>query len=676
MKNEENLIDSLLKEHAKMKRDGKYDENFLEELEQRIDEVDNVVSMNDAVTGASVMWGVGRKLRALAACVAIGGIAVVSYQSMNPMKTEYIALNNDTVADQMNGLGDSFYREDKTEAVVVDRMNERGNLYKYKAADEGFISYSSGDCLSPLDGGLETDLKAGLGVKSQLLGDSVRTMRTVPAMDGHYHSAKKNLKSSSSFDLLLRPTEVEVFRGRSVELSRHGNMVGFKWSTCAHPCGEMLMDTLGSNPKCYEKLVENAFITPVDRDSKLSTFSVDVDTASYANLRNLIYSGHYISRDSVRIEELVNYFDYQYAPPKGKDLFAIHSDVAICPWNKEHKLVRIALKGKDILRDERPASNIVSLLDVSELMNNANKLPLLEENLQYPLEELNADDRLSAVASAGASGLVLPATAVTDEGFSVGVSDDVTLTKIVKKAAEDGVFLRALGFGRSNVNDEMLESITYNGNGNYSYIDSVEEGRKVLLEDMMAPMVTIAKDVKVQVEFNPEKVKEYRLIGYSNRGLDNSAFLDKKVNTGEIGAGHTVTAFYEIVPGEAADKVKFNQLRYKENTEEAKPEAAENENELLSVKLAYKRPDQKWSDESTYFSKAVSDVVIPWANVDKDFKFASSVALFGMVVRESDYRGEKNLDLVSELAEAGKGEDVKGYRGEFIKLVKKLKETE
>ncbi|MFT5906374.1 MAG: Ca-activated chloride channel family protein, partial [Cryomorphaceae bacterium] len=269
----------------------------------------------------------------------------------------------------------------------------------------------------------------------------------------------------------------------------------------------------------------------------------------------------------------------------------------------------------------------------------------------------------------------------TDGDFNVGVSGSDELTKIVKDRADKGVDISVLGFGSGNLNDNMLELITNNGNGNYSYIDTIKEGRKVLLEDMMGTMVTIAKDVKIQVEFNPDKVKEYRLIGYSNRMLPNAAFLDKTEDAGEIGAGHRVTAFYEIVAGKAMDKSKLDGLRYgakiKSEVNAAKSTVApKHVDELLFVKLAYKQPEQKVNDESTYLSVPFKDQMRDWGQVDDDFKFASSVALFGMVLRDSDHRGDGDFDLVQQLAESGKGTDGRGLREEFTNLVKKMKERD
>lgn len=480
----------------------------------------------------------------------------------------------------------------------------------------------------------------------------------------------------------------------------------------------------GVSGEKYGALTDNKWTAPIDERSSLSTFAVDVDTASYANIRRMINQGQSIPKDSVRIEEMVNYFDYQYAQPTGNHPFAVHVDSSASPWDANNRIVRIGLQGKEIVREERPATNLVFLLDVSGSMNSPDKLPLLKQSMKYLLEELNENDTVSIVVYAGASGLALPATNMDDTGrqkvldkmqslsaggstaggqgiqlaykvaqqnfkkggvnriilatdgdFNVGASDNASLTKLVKEKAKAGTYISVLGLGSGNINDSMLESITNNGNGNYSYIDSTKEGRKVLLEDMMGTMVTIAKDVKVQVEMNPNKVKAYRLIGYANRMLPPEAFLDKKVDAGEIGAGHTVTALYEIIPADGKPfGANIDASRYFEKVEQKPNSALKDSKEMLFVKLAYKQPDQKIDDESTYLTVPFTDGNEVEASADQ--KFATAVALFGMTLRDSEYKGTGNLKMVLELANKGKDPDGKGQRAEFIKLVEKLSKKE
>ena len=476
----------------------------------------------------------------------------------------------------------------------------------------------------------------------------------------------------------------------------------------------------------YSNLVDNTFLSPWK--APLSTFSVDVDTASYTNMRSMIQNGQTVPEDAVRIEEMVNYFNYDYPQPKAEHPFSVNVETASCPWNEERRLVKIGLQGKEILSEKRPAANLVFLLDVSGSMNSQNKLPLLVDSMKILLKELNGDDSVSIVVYAGAQGLALPPTLVNEEGrktileklnnfqsggstdggsgiklaykmakknfikggvnrvilgtdgdFNVGLTDNSALISMVESEAKSGVFLSVLGLGQGNLNDSMLEDITNKGNGNYAYIDSLREGRKVFLDDMMGNIVTIAKDVKIQVEFNPAKVKSYRLIGYANRMLKAEDFKNKRIDAGEIGAGHTVTALYEIVPGNAQEAAPVvDELEYqKRRVEPKKPElvdAVDSPN-MLTVKLAYKGPEATKETESTYFNTRVQDAGKDWESASEDFKFASGVALFGMLQRNSENAGQGNYGLVRELAEQGRGDDVKGHRTEFSDLVRKAAST-
>ncbi len=473
----------------------------------------------------------------------------------------------------------------------------------------------------------------------------------------------------------------------------------------------------------YGALTDNAFKSPWK--NPLSTFSVDVDTASYTNVRRMIQHGQSIPADAVRIEEMINYFNYSYPQPKGKHPFSVNVETASCPWNTEHRLVKVGLQGKDIAKTERPANNLVFLLDVSGSMNSQDKLPLLVDSMKILLKELNADDSVSIVVYSGAQGLALPPTYVneagrktildklnnfksggstnggagielaykmakkhfvkggvnrvilgTDGDFNVGVVGTEGLVGMVEREAKSGVFLSVLGFGHGNLNDAMLEKITNKGNGNYFYIDNLREGRKVFLDDMMGTMVTIAKDVKIQIEFNPAKVKSYRLIGYANRMLKAEDFRDKRVDAGEIGAGHTVTALYEVVPGNAAEpSLILDDLKYQKGKE--LPKLAKrnlvDSPEMLTVKLAYKQPEATKETESTYFDTVVIDSDKNWEQSSDDFKFASGIALFGMLQRQSEHTGQGSYELVRQLADQGRGDDAKGLRTEFSDLVRKVK---
>jgi Ca-activated chloride channel homolog len=464
------------------------------------------------------------------------------------------------------------------------------------------------------------------------------------------------------------------------------------------------------NTEAYDRVVDNPFLRAIQ--NPLSTFSIDVDTAAYANLRRFLSSGALPPKDSVRIEEMVNYFAYSYSPPKNSDPFSAQVEIASAPWKPEHRLVKVGLKGREIAQDKRPPSNLVFLIDVSGSMQPPNKLPLIKRGLPLLVEKLTENDRVAIVVYAGASGLVLPSTTcdhkakilaalenleaggstnggsgiqlaydtaianfikggtnrvilATDGDFNVGVTNQGELTRLIEEKAKSGVFLSVLGFGMGNYKDSTLEKLADKGNGNYAYIDSLQEARKVLVEEMGGTLITIAKDVKIQVEFNPALVGAYRLIGYENRILRAEDFNDDTKDAGEIGAGHTVTALYEVVPtGKEGELPGVDALKYQ------KPVATTRESksgESLTLKLRYKEPDGMTSKLTQV---PVSDHGTSWAQASRDFKFASAVAALGMILRDSPYKGNSTLGSVLELAEAGKGEDKQGYRAEFIELVR------
>jgi Ca-activated chloride channel family protein len=465
------------------------------------------------------------------------------------------------------------------------------------------------------------------------------------------------------------------------------------------------------NTEAYDAIVENAFLDA--GANPLSTFSIDVDTASYANVRRYLRQGTLPPQGAVRIEELVNYFSYDYPEPKPGQPFSVHLEVADCPWNTEHHLLRIGLKGRSLDQTKRPASNLVFLIDVSGSMRPDNKLPLLKRAMRMLVENLSDNDSVAIVVYAGSSGLVLPstscdrkeeilqalerleaggstnggegvglayATAVgsfirnginrvilcTDGDFNVGVTSQSELVRMIESKAKAGIFLSVLGFGMGNLKDSNLEKLADKGNGHYAYIDSLYEGRKVLVEEMGATLMTIAKDVKIQIEFNPAKIGAYRLVGYENRLLRKEDFNDDTKDAGEIGAGHTVTALYELVPAgarKAGLTPAVDPLKY-QNPPQAAGRFPE---ERLTVKLRYKEPDK---DQSKLLEFVAPDAVGPYAQASTDFKFASAVAAFGMVLRDSQFKGTASHDSILELAEEGLGKDPFGYRREFLELVR------
>ncbi len=465
-----------------------------------------------------------------------------------------------------------------------------------------------------------------------------------------------------------------------------------------------------SDGERYAEISENPFLETVR--APLSTFSIDVDTASYANVRRFLNQGSLPPRDAVRIEELINYFEYDYPQPEGNLPFSVNSEVAVCPWNTKHKIVQIGLQGKKVSLDNVPPSNLVFLVDVSGSMNAPDKLPLLKQGLKTMVNQLSGKDRVAIVVYAGASGLALSSTPAddkqrinealdnleaggstnggqgirlayqvaqdnfisngnnrvilaTDGDFNVGLTGDGELVSMIEQKRQNNIFLSVLGFGTGNLNDSMMEKLADKGNGNYAYIDSQDEARKALGQQVAGTLYTIAKDVKIQVEFNPAKVAGYRLIGYENRLLADKDFNDDKKDAGEIGAGHAVTALYEIVPaGEKVVNPGVDELRYSR----VEPSDTQFNAELLTVKLRYKEPT---GSESKLLSIGLLDNNNSFENASENLRFAAAVAGFGMLLRDSNYRGNANFASIRQIASGSRGSDLKNYRSEFLELLEK-----
>ena len=468
----------------------------------------------------------------------------------------------------------------------------------------------------------------------------------------------------------------------------------------------------------YGKFVENAFRNP--KEQPLSTFSIDVDTASYALVRRFLHDRQIPPADAVRLEEMLNYFRYDDAPPVGDDLFSVSLETAACPWRAGHRLVRVGLKGREIAAAARPGTSLVFLVDVSGSMNEPNKLPLVKQSLSMLVDQLTENDKVAIVTYAGDAGLKLAPTSgdqkarirgaiealaaggstngsagielayaqaaeafvkggsnrvvlATDGDLNVGVTDDAALVALIKQKASSGVFLTVLGYGQGNLQDEKMEKLADNGNGIYAYIDGAREARKVLVEQLTGSTVTIAKDVKIQVEFNPAQVASYRLLGYENRIMAAEDFKDDKKDAGEIGAGHGVTALYEIVPTAAVENPPGAEpLKYQPNeTVAAKPEAPAKagpaSSELLTVKLRSKDPT---GDTSTLREFPLEDTGTTFENASTNLRFAAAVAEFGMLLRDSAHRGEASLAHVTATAAGALGTDPGGLRAEFLDLVR------
>jgi len=463
------------------------------------------------------------------------------------------------------------------------------------------------------------------------------------------------------------------------------------------------------NTEGYATIHENAFLKATK--NPLSTFSIDVDVASYANLRRFLNNGQKPPIDAVRIEEMINYFNYEYPQPKGEDPFSINTEVASCPWNDDHKLVHIGLQGEKIPTDNLPASNLVFLIDVSGSMQSPNKLPLLKSAFKMLVNEMREEDKVAIVVYAGAAGLVLPSTPgtkkekinnaldqltaggstaggaglklayevalenfkehgnnriiiATDGDFNVGASSNAEMERLIEKKREEGVFLTVVGFGMGNYKDDKMEILADKGNGNYAYIDNLQEAKKVFVNEFGGTLFTIAKDVKLQIEFNPTKVQAYRLIGYENRKLNDEDFNDDKKDAGELGSGHTVTALYEIIPvGIKSEFVKsVDPLKYQKSEVDNK---AYDSRELVTLKLRYKKPD---GNKSKLISTTVLDSDKGWESTSDNFRWSAAVAEFGMLLRESEFSQDSDLASVIKLAKGAKSGDEEGYRSEFIRL--------
>ncbi|MBM3297174.1 MAG: DUF3520 domain-containing protein [Candidatus Aminicenantes bacterium] len=463
----------------------------------------------------------------------------------------------------------------------------------------------------------------------------------------------------------------------------------------------------------YDRIAELRFLSAID--NPLSTFSIDVDTASYANIRRFLKSNSLPPKDAVRIEEMVNYFVYGYPLPEDDRPFSIVTEVSSCPWNPSRRLVHIGLQGRKIPGDKLQPSNLVFLIDVSGSMNAPNKLPLLKSSFKLLTDNLGAEDRVSIVVYAGAAGLVLPPTPgdrkekiidsldrlqaggstaggagielayktaaenflpkgnnriilATDGDFNIGLSSTGDLVRLIEEKRDRGIFLTIAGFGMGNYKDSRMEQLADKGNGNYYYIDSLLEAKKVFVDEMRGTLFTIAKDVKIQVEFNPAKVKAYRLVGYETRMLRNEDFADDRKDAGELGSGHTVTALYEVIPyGSKEQAPGVDELKYQQTI--IKPEAFKLP-ELLTVKLRYKEPD---GDTSRLISRTVVDSGLSPEKTSDDFRFAAAVAQAGLLLRDSEFKGQASIDDVLDLARGAKGKDKEGYRAEFIQLMELYK---
>lgn len=516
-----------------------------------------------------------------------------------------------------------------------------------------------------------------------------------------------------SAPVVTAPVDQLISTGEvSKDYSNSGSKIESKRNSGVYGYTSIAQD-VDHNTEAYNAINENGYKNVTT--NPLSTFSVDVDAASYSNARRFIVGGSKPPVDAVRVEEFINYFDYDYPDPADEHPFSITTEIGNCPWNQNNKLVHIGLQAERLKTKDLPTNNLVFLLDVSGSMNAENKLPLLKKSFQLLIEELRPEDRVAIVVYAGAAGVVLESTATTKENkikilesldglnaggstaggqgiqlaykvaeqyfvqggnnrvilatdgdFNVGMSSDGEMQRLIEDKRNSGIFLTCLGFGMGNYKDSKLEVLADKGNGNYAYIDNLLEAKKVLVTEIGGTLLTLAKDVKIQVEFNPMVVESYRLVGYENRLLNEEDFNDDKKDAGEIGAGHSVTALYEIVLKGAGTAPTVDDLRYQQ------PQHGESalSNEMLTVKFRYKKPD---GDTSILIEKNLENKLADWKLLSNDFKFSAAVAAWGMLLRDSEYKGTATYDLILDWAKEGKGEDKNGYRAEFIRLVELTK---
>ena len=475
---------------------------------------------------------------------------------------------------------------------------------------------------------------------------------------------------------------------------------------------ETMDEALPDSREGYDGIVENRFKKVTD--NPLSTFSIDVDGASYSNMRRFIQNGSLPPAGAVRIEEMINYFHYDYPQPMSEDPFSINTEMAECPWNTKHQLALIGLQGKKIPTEKLPQSNLVFLIDVSGSMDEPNKLPLVKASIKLLVDQLRSDDRVAMVVYAGSAGMVLPPTngndkttiikaidnlkaggstaggagiqlayktakeyfnkegnnrviLCTDGDFNVGESSDDALERLIENERRSGIYLSVLGYGTGNYQDAKMQKLAGKGNGNHSYIDNMSEARKVLVTEFGGTLFTIAKDVKLQVEFNPAKVQAYRLIGYENRMLNKEDFNNDKKDAGELGSGHTVTALYEIIPTGIPDDLieDVDDLKYQQTSK-----TANGGKELMTIKFRYKKPG---GDNSILMVHTVTDENTSFDTTSDNLRFASSVAEFGLLLRNSEFKQNASYKNVLATAKAALGKDAGGYRGDFIKLVENAK---
>lgn len=582
---------------------------------------------------------------------------------------------------------------------------DQGGLYNVKATCVGFQPIMMKNILIAVDSVAVVDIVMAIGTQ---LNQIVIREYKVPLIEKEQINQAPTRDVNSISSQAAGVYQVNESEPRNIRGSRSDANAYYVDGIKVRGSVTQIPERKVSDNEEYSLITENQFNNVKRRP--LSTFSIDVDAASYSNIRRILTAGMLPPKDAVRIEEMINYFNYEYAQPKDQEPISITTEIGNCSWNPEHKLVKIGLKGRSIEAEKLPPNNLVFLIDVSGSMMDENKLPLIKRSFRLLVQQLRPEDKVSIVVYAGSSGLVLSPTSgkekelimqkidvlqaggstaggegiqlaydvakenfmkdgnnrvilATDGDFNVGVSSDAELVSLIEKKRDMGIFLTVLGFGTGNYKDSKMEGLADKGNGNFAYVDNILEAQKVFVKEMGATLNTIAKDVKLQIEFNPLHVKAYRLVGYENRLLADEDFNDDKKDAGELGSGKTVTALYEIIPAKSKESIdNIDTLKYQKTVSQDQIAL----NEMMTIKFRYKDP--KGSE-----SKLIVHPLLAQDETEQksseDFRFASSVAEFGMILRDSKFKGKANFKNILTAARESKGIDTDGYRAEFIKLV-------
>ena len=611
-------------------------------------------------------------------------------------------------------VGDTISSNTGVKAIITSYNAESHFLNYYHTSKNGLNSFVIGNLIYSSNSSTATVIKNISPIEIAIEGCKVKLAEAAllaqEAIEQELAAFEAQLATQEMM-ALIKPAQFELVSFQQKLASE--NAAASK-STAAYQA-KLAYTTQNSlsyeNNENYSHIISNSFKNVTDEP--LSTLSIDVDTASYAHMRRYLQHNQLPPADAIRIEEMINYFSYDYPQPNGDDPLTITAEISDAPWHNENKLVHIGIQGKKIDISKVPASNLVFLIDTSGSMSS--DLGLVKKSIEMLVDNLREEDSISIVAYAGSAGLVLRPTSgadkktilaainrlqsggqtaggagielaykvakqnfihngnnrvilATDGDFNVGVSSQEGLIRLIEKKREDHIYLSVLGFGYGNYQDSKMEQLADNGNGNYAYIDNLLEAKKILVKEIGGTLFTIAKDVKIQVEFNPAKVKSYRLIGYENRLLNKEDFNDDKKDAGELGLGHTVTALYEISLYDSDESnSNVDALRYQTtSTNESAKECFNYCNEILTVKARYKRPE---SDNSQLITMPVIEILTEFDESSDNFRFSSAVAAFGMLLRNSEFKGDLSYEKIQQIASLSKGKDLQGYRGEFVRLI-------